>query len=272
MAAGIIILAEDNQKLRKLYVDLLEADGFTVITAGDGEEALKLLHKVVNPSLIVLDIMMPKFDGIETCRRAQQILRGRVPIVFLSALEDTGTLRECLEAGGDDYIIKSASLQEIRDRVRYWTKAHVAGAAKDRRERALAELDRLDAQPFDQDGAAQTAKSIAEITSFIAESRLTAEDLSALTEAERLFQYGVVASVVHDWVKPRSQTDPAYLKLLGRVLLKLRLAGQTETETLIAHYARVAKQPPFRDGWAQGQEARAKGGVALDAARAAITG
>src|SRR3546814_11624481 len=75
-------------------------------------------HKVNNPQLIVLDIMMPRMNGIETCSRIRK-LQGlsRCPILFLTALDRPETLLECLLAGGDDYLMKTSPLAEILERV-----------------------------------------------------------------------------------------------------------------------------------------------------------
>src|SRR3546814_1193028 len=66
-----IILAEDNDSLRRLYTDLLESAGLTVMAVSDGEKAIALLHKVANPQPIILDILMPRLTGIETFNRSE---------------------------------------------------------------------------------------------------------------------------------------------------------------------------------------------------------
>src|SRR3546814_5044747 len=123
MAVRPIILAEDNDKLRRMYSDMLEAAGFTVMGASDGEKAIGLLHKIVNPQLIILDVMMPRMDGIETCTRVRKMQGLRpCPILFLTALDNPDTLLECLRAGGDDYLVKSAPLSEVVERVQFWSR------------------------------------------------------------------------------------------------------------------------------------------------------
>src|SRR3546814_12005184 len=84
------------------------------MAVSDGEKAIALLHKVASPQLIILDIMMPRLSGIETCRRMRKMQgQNTCPILFLTALDRPETLLECLLAGGDDYLMKSASVAEI---------------------------------------------------------------------------------------------------------------------------------------------------------------
>lgn len=135
--SGLIILVEDDRKLRTLYGDLIRSLGYTVITAKDGEEGLSLLFTNV-PRLLIIDIIMPNMDGIELCRRAREILGPRVPIVFMTALDELEIVQICLEAGGDDYIVKSSSLKTIADRVKYWTNVGSSRKAEKRRDNALA--------------------------------------------------------------------------------------------------------------------------------------
>ncbi len=87
-----ILFAVDDRRLRRLYSDALEASGCKVITAADGAEALELLY-AVRPTVILLDIMMPNLNGIETCKRAREMVGGEVPIIFLTALDQLDAAR-----------------------------------------------------------------------------------------------------------------------------------------------------------------------------------
>jgi DNA-binding response OmpR family regulator len=117
--SGLIVLAEDDEKLSKLYCDALGARGYTVIATSTGKEALGMLMSNV-PKLLILDIMMPEMDGIETCKKARMILGGGVPILFLTALDDVDAVQRCLQAGGDDFLIKSNSIASLIKRVDFW--------------------------------------------------------------------------------------------------------------------------------------------------------
>src|SRR3546814_18445943 len=99
---------------------MLEAAGFAVMGASDGEKSIGLLHKIVNPQLIILDVMMPRLNGIETCARVRNMQGLRpCPILFLSALDNPETLLECLRAGGADYLVKAEPLSAVVERVAF---------------------------------------------------------------------------------------------------------------------------------------------------------
>jgi len=117
--SGFIVLAEDDPRLRRLYISSLNFAGFNVLAASDGAEALRHIESVT-PRLVVLDIMMPGLDGLQTCARARNILGDKIPILFLSALDSLDVLRNCLAAGGDDYLIKSASIGNLVERIKSW--------------------------------------------------------------------------------------------------------------------------------------------------------
>ncbi len=134
-----IVLAEDDPKHRRLYTDCLGANGFNVMAAANGLEALSLLHRV-QPRLVLLDIIMPELNGIETCSRARLLIGHKTPIVFLTSLDYADHVKKGIEAGGDGYILKSSPLEVLLERVRYWTGPLARGKAERRRERALEEM------------------------------------------------------------------------------------------------------------------------------------
>lgn len=113
-----ILVADDDSAIVKLISDSLEDEGFTVIPATNGEEALRKLGEV-SVSLLILDIMMPKVDGLEICRRIRQQISA--PILLLSAKDRELDKVVGLEVGADDYLTKPFSINELVARV----KAHL---------------------------------------------------------------------------------------------------------------------------------------------------
>jgi len=113
--AATILLVDDEDSVQKLLTYPLERDGFRVVVAQDGEEALQRFAE--EPiDLVVLDLMLPKLDGLEVCKRLRT--DSTVPIIMLTARDDELDKVLGLELGADDYITKPFSIREFRSRVR----------------------------------------------------------------------------------------------------------------------------------------------------------
>jgi DNA-binding response OmpR family regulator len=110
-----ILLVDDEKPLQKLLSFPLEKDGYDVTPASDGQEALDRFAEA-DFDLVVLDVMLPKVDGIEVCRRLRA--HSSVPIIMLTAKGDEIDKVLGLEMGADDYITKPFSLREFRSRVK----------------------------------------------------------------------------------------------------------------------------------------------------------
>ena len=110
-----ILLVDDEEAVQKLLTYPLERDGFRVIQARDGEQALARFA-ADQVDLVVLDLMLPKLDGLEVCKRLRAT--SSVPIIMLTARDDELDKVLGLELGADDYITKPFSIREFRSRVR----------------------------------------------------------------------------------------------------------------------------------------------------------
>ena len=113
-----VLLVEDEPAQREVLAYNLEAEGFRVHQAGDGEEALMMVDET-QPDIIILDWMMPKLSGIEVCRRLKMRPETRAtPIIMLSARAEEVDRIRGLETGADDYVIKPYSVLELMARAR----------------------------------------------------------------------------------------------------------------------------------------------------------
>ncbi len=113
-----VLLVEDEPAQREVLSYNLEADGFRVLTASNGEEALMIVAESP-PDIIVLDWMMPNVSGIEVCRQLKTRPETRaIPIIMLSARSEEVDLVRGLETGADDYMVKPYSVVELLARVR----------------------------------------------------------------------------------------------------------------------------------------------------------
>ncbi len=117
-----IMIVDDERDIVELLKDYFTWNGYEVVTAGDGGEALRRLDGQID--LILLDINMPGMDGMEVCRRIRDLVR--CPILFLTArIEDRDKIQG-FQAGGDDYIVKPFSIDELGARV----SAHIRRDAR----------------------------------------------------------------------------------------------------------------------------------------------
>jgi DNA-binding response OmpR family regulator len=113
--ARTILVVDDETTLRETLVDALETEGFRVVAAADGREALAVF-RAERPDLILLDVMLPELSGVEVCR----IIRAEssVPIVMLTAKDSELDKVVGLELGADDYVTKPFSIRELSARIR----------------------------------------------------------------------------------------------------------------------------------------------------------
>jgi two-component system KDP operon response regulator KdpE len=110
-----ILVAEDQETLRASISRNLRARGFEVIEAANGMEALSLWD-AEQPQLLILDVMMPRMDGLEVCRRVRE--RSTVPIIVLTAMDAESDKVTAFDLGADDYLCKPFSVEELLARVR----------------------------------------------------------------------------------------------------------------------------------------------------------
>lgn len=131
-AGSRILVADDEAPLRDFIGRNLQARGFTVLQASNGLEAVGV-WEAERPDLLILDVMMPRMDGLEVCRRVRE--HSRVPIIVLTALDAESDKVAALDLGADDYLTKPFGVEELLARVRaalrrsQWTGPHSSGPA-----------------------------------------------------------------------------------------------------------------------------------------------
>ena len=107
----LVLVVDDDEMLRRLVRIVLEADDYEVVEASSGKEAIERLT-IVAPDVVVLDVMMPGIDGVETCRRLHA---GDVKVVMLTAGRDPALEARCREAGADAFLTKPFSSIHLLD-------------------------------------------------------------------------------------------------------------------------------------------------------------
>ena len=139
MASELVLLVDDEPPILQLARMYLERDGFRVQDAADGEAALAAVNHA-HPSLIVLDVMLPKLDGFEVCRRLRAA-NNDVPILMLTARDEDIDKILGLELGADDYLTKPFNPRELVARVRAILRRGDGKVQTDTRPIRLGDLD-----------------------------------------------------------------------------------------------------------------------------------
>ena len=142
--SSTILLVDDEDSVQKLLTYPLERDGFRVVQARDGEQALRLFEDQ-RIDLVVLDLMLPKVDGLEVCKRLRA--DSDVPIIMLTARGEELDKVLGLELGADDYITKPFSIREFRSRVRALLRRASLARASGPREGEVIEVGQLRIDP-----------------------------------------------------------------------------------------------------------------------------
>jgi len=130
-SAPLIQVVDDEEVLLDLLRDALRFAGYRIITASTGLAAVELARKE-SPDLLVLDVNLPDIDGFEVCRRLRAD-GSDIAVVFLTARDDTADLRTGFTTGGDDYVTKPFSLEELNLRIRAILRRNLSAARPNRR-------------------------------------------------------------------------------------------------------------------------------------------
>jgi two-component system, OmpR family, response regulator MprA len=133
-----VLVVDDDRAVRDSLRRSLEFNDFEVVTAGDGAEALAVIGNV-EPDVVVMDVMMPRLDGIETTKSLRKA-GNDVPILVLTARDAVGDRVEGLDAGADDYLTKPFALQELLARLRALLRRVVPAEGDDHEVLTFADL------------------------------------------------------------------------------------------------------------------------------------
>ncbi len=142
-----IVIVEDEKAISDIIKYNIEKEGYKAYTAYDGEEGLKLIEEI-NPDLILLDIMMPKMDGLEVCRRVRKT--KNTPIIMLTARAEEVDKVVGLEIGADDYVTKPFGVRELMARIRANLRRVESNQGLEEDENVISEGDlRIDIAKFE---------------------------------------------------------------------------------------------------------------------------
>ena len=122
---GKILIVDDDEPILELFKEVLEGEGWAVVQARDGVEALEKFDRL-DPDLVLLDLMLPRLNGFEICSRLRRNARSRhVPIIMLSGLTEGDAKRRALENGVDEFLPNPVARAELVQRVRAALNLHL---------------------------------------------------------------------------------------------------------------------------------------------------
>ncbi|MBM3565233.1 MAG: response regulator [Alphaproteobacteria bacterium] len=260
MAAGLILAVEDDPDMVKYYRTALSAVGHTVLAATSAEEGLTFLD-MHRPRLLILDINLPGINGIEACRRARRDYGNDFPILFITTNDDLGTLRDCMAAGGDDFMVKGAPFRAILERVGYWMDESRTGAGEERRRKILARAEeelRLmnaetairgnDAKKVERDQIEQIAKLVWDHKQSFARNR-------DLNPAERFHMVGFATGAVNARTSADLRIRLRFMDILAAVLRESGLLEPDDALHALRNLHEHYNDDAFRKACAEGEAA-----------------
>jgi DNA-binding response OmpR family regulator len=115
--SGLVLVVEDNRSLSEMVGEYLESKGFGVDFARDGVDGLRLASEN-SYDVVVLDLMLPRMDGVDVCRKLRSEAKKATPVLMLTARDTLADKVTGLDAGADDYLVKPFAIQELEARVR----------------------------------------------------------------------------------------------------------------------------------------------------------
>ena len=140
MSAAKILIVDDEQRMRKLVRDYMFREGYNVLEAASGKQAMDLFRSDEGISLIILDVMMPEMDGWEVCAKIRET--SRVPIIMLTARSDERDELHGFDLGVDEYVTKPFSLKTLAARVNAILRRTIGNAAEKHLTAGGIELDK----------------------------------------------------------------------------------------------------------------------------------
>ena len=207
-----ILLVDDEPLILKGLRFTLEQEGYEILTAADGEEALQVFFDQ-QVDLVLLDVMLPKLDGISVCQRIRE--HSNVPIIMLTAKGEDMDKILGLEYGADDYMTKPFAIEELLARIRVALKRHSGDGAREKDSRTLTEgllkLDR-DSRDVSYGGAPiQLTKKEFDLLEYLMLNRNVALSRNELLDKVWGYSYAGDTNVVDVYIRYlRSKIDDAF--------------------------------------------------------------
>src|SRR4030088_1597083 len=227
-----ILVADDSSANRDLLSGQLSNLGFWTETANNGEEAIRVAHKL-KPDLILMDIEMPVMNGHEACKRLKSDpATAEIPVLMMTGFDPRPERAKMVEAGGDDLIVKPIALRDLQVRVRALLRLKELRLDLNSTQESLRELVKREdptaaKEPFD-DRVAMTAQALARLIG------LDAEDQEVAFHAGLLHDIGQIGLPEELLNKQGSYTPEEFAQIQQHTILGAEIAGPFRPATVLA--------------------------------------
>ncbi len=141
MSTKIILYADSNEKERRLYSKAMKGAGYSIMDFNKGQPLLEKLS-VIEPRLVMLEIDLLQVDGLDICEHIRKIVRDKFPIIFFTRSDTISNLEQAIDAGGDDFLLKSSSANLLK-RLQMWSQKNVRLGIAERRLRTKKRIGKL---------------------------------------------------------------------------------------------------------------------------------
>jgi len=263
MASGSILLADDDPLFGKIVERHLTKAGYSVMRTLSGENLISLLS-VAEPTVIILDLNMPGMSGIETCQKARIRIGKTIPILFLTNVDTQEAITACLEAGGNDFIIKDKELTSLSSRVELWARRRGTARLESTRYDALFSLSGGSSGNFDPENRVRillrqpaardisdSTQKIARMTRHIIEK--TADDFGT-SEKQLRYLVGYLVGATQGWSTTVPGVKLMFLETIVRIMDMLPHFNDDLIEQILENWNALHKDDDFLEGNKRGSE------------------
>lgn len=262
---GLVIVVEDDATVRRVYDGSLKQLGFTVLTAETGEEGLALLSQH-QARVVILDIDLPGISGIEVCKRSRSLATAKAPVIFITANDTIDILQDCVEAGGDDFIVKGGPMSALMERVNYWSRGSSKKVNERQRQQILSKTAHMietlapKAESMSsgvEKGASQLPVGHPEIIR-IRDAFLSLKekwpDLSDHSVKARIRRFGYLTGLVNAAAKSSLEMKVRFMDFLRASMVACGVAKESELATMFDNWHQLYTNPNFSDACAAAEK------------------
>lgn len=242
MSLGVLLMVDDDRQTRDTYKGLLDGVGFSVMIPRDGEDALQMIY-TVHPKLLLTEAKLNGSSGADICKRMRKTHGGVVPVIIFTAAQDPDTVQACLQAGADDFVLKSWGNEKVVKRLKHWATSNRLVRGGDRHAKAReAAIDKIEATKPLSPETDETTKLISDMVN---SARNLAPHFGKTTD-EKLFLLGYVAGVVQQWASDSGNVKQRSRDYLQVVLKETKLLSEEEIDMMLKSWSELNTAAKFK--------------------------